>query len=181
MLFKWLKNRAEKRRHAENIYNKAATHARHPYFYQALQVSDSITGRYELLCVHIYLVLERLRREEGQSELSQQITEILVKELERAYRDNGFRDLSIPKNIKKLIAGFYQRAEAYKAGIAQSSTQRLADAINTYIYANNSAVEERANKFAVYMLAANAHLQSISIKEIKNADFAFISPNMESA
>lgn len=179
MIFKWLKNRAEKRQRAENIYKQAANHARDPYFYHGFQVPDSITGRYELLCVHIYLLLERLRHVDASRELSQQLTEILVKELERAYRDNGFRDLSIPKNIKKLIAGFYGRADAYKTGIRRNSVPALSEAINTYIYDRNPVSNEIVRQLAVYMLAAHAHLQSVSIEDIEAANFAFISPNME--
>ena len=180
MLFKWLKNRAEKRQKAENIYWLTANHARHPLFFQDYQVPDSITGRYELLCIHVYLLLERLRREDECRDLSQQITEILVKEIERAYRDNGFQDLSIPKNVKKLIAGFYQRADAYKGGVRQNSAERLVTSVNKFVYANQLDVNHNAYRLSIYMLAAYTHLSSVYVTDIEEANFAFISPDMES-
>ncbi len=179
MLFKWLKNRAEKRQRAENIYLLCANHARHPLFFESYQVPDSITGRYELLCIHVYLLLERLRREDDLRELSQTLTEILVKELERAYRDNGHADLSIPKNIKKLIGGFYTRAESYKKGIRKNNLHVLAMALHDYVYVNEGDKDERAQKLAIYMLAAHTHLESLGIRDIENAHFAFISPDMD--
>ena len=181
MLFKWLKNRAEKRQRAENIYWLTANHARHPLFFQDYQVPDSMTGRYELLCIHVYLLLERLRREEDCRDLSQQITEILVKEIERAYRDSGFQDLSIPKNVKKLIAGFYERTEAYKTGIRRNNVELLVHAVNKFVYADQSDVNNHAPKLSIYMLAAYNHLNLLPISEIETANFAFISPDMESA
>lgn len=182
MLFKWLKNRAEKRQSYENIYTLAANHARHPLFYQDYCVADSITGRYELLCLHVYLLLERLRHDENQRHISQALTEILVKELERAYRDNGFQDLSIPKNIKMLIAGFYERATSYKNAIAAQDLEQLAHNLNLYVYQgkNHSSVDDRAIRLAIYTQAANDHLKTIPLDDFETGNFAFISPDMES-
>lgn len=181
MLFKWLKNRAEKRQSYENIYWLAANHARHPLFYETYCVPDSITGRYELLCIHIYLLLERLRHEEDQRELSQALTEILVKELERAYRDNGFRDLSIPKNIKMLIAGFFERAGSYKEGIRGKNIDKLAGSLNQYVFQGkgDGPLDENAKKLGIYMLAASEHLMRTPVSDIEKANFAFISPDMD--
>ncbi len=181
MVFKWLKNRAEKRQVYENIYWLAANHARNPLFYESYSVADSITGRYEMLCVHVFLLLERLRNEESSRNLSQELTEILVKELERAYRDNGFRDLSIPKNIKMLIAGFFERATSYKTALRANNQEQLAGLINKYVYQGQGDVPiaNEARKFAIYMLAANAHLKTVPVSDIEKANFAFISPDME--
>ena len=178
-MFKWLRNRAEKRRRANNLYSLAANHARHPNFYQSFQVPDSITGRSELLCIHIYLLLERLRSESNDDELSQMLTEVMVKELERAYRDSGFRDLAIPKNIKRLVAGFYERAGAYKAGIRQGNRRDLAEAINHYVYTGATTVDARAENLTNYMLGAYSALSQQRIKDIENSSFTFITPEID--
>ncbi len=187
MLFNWLKNRAKKRQIAENIYAVAANQARHPHFYQTLMVPDSITGRYELLCLHVFLLLERLREEKTPiaRSISQNLTEILVKELERAYRDNGFRDLSIPKNVKKLIGGFYERAGYYKICVAQNDKTTLSNHLKHYIYRTNQSKEgtqpehDCASELALYTLAAHAHLKKRTMEEIKTVNFAFLSPEVD--
>ena len=187
MLFNWLKNRAKKRQIAENIYAVAASHARHPYFYQNLMVPDSITGRYELLCLHVYLLLERLKEQDSlkAQAISQTLTDILVKELERAYRDNGFQDLSIPKNVKKLIGGFYERARHYRACVCQNNKTALSDHLNEYIYRTNQSQtspqpeHDYASKLALYTLAAHAHLKTLAMEEIETANFAFLSPELD--
>ena len=178
IMFKWLKNRAEKRQKANNLYNLAANHARHPEFYQSYQVPDSITGRYELLCIHIFLLLDRLRSSKADSELSQMLTEILVKELERAYRDSGFRDLAIPKNIKRLVAGFYERASAYKSGLNASNQEELQDAINRYVFTGATTVDERSKRLALYLINARQALNMVVREDIENTNFAFISPEI---
>lgn len=177
-MFKWLRNRAEKRRSANKLYSLAATHARHPEFYQSFQVPDSITGRYEMLCIHIYLLLERLRKDSSDDELSQMLTEVMVKELERAYRDSGFRDLAIPKNIKRLVAGFYERAGAYKGGIRQGNRRDLAEALNHYVYTGATTVDARAENLTNYMLAAYDALSQYRIDDIENSNFIFIPPEI---
>lgn len=177
-MFNWLKNRAEKRRKANNLYSLAANHARHPDFYLTHQVSDSITGRYELLCLHVYLLLEALRSSGADEELSQMLTEILVKELERAYRDSGFRDLAIPKNIKRLIAGFYERAQAYRAGLKSAQSGELVEALNHYVYTGATAVDNRAESLARYVISAHNELSTLNRPDLENANFAFISPQL---
>jgi cytochrome b pre-mRNA-processing protein 3 len=177
-MFKWLKNRAEKRQKANILYNLAANHARHPEFYQTYQVPDSITGRYELLCIHIFLLLDRLRSSESDIEISQMLTEILVKELERAYRDSGFRDLAIPKNIKRLVAGFYERASAYKSGLNANDQKELMETINRFVFTGATNVDDRSKRLAFYMVAARKALAKVMKEDIENTNFVFISPDI---
>lgn len=177
-MFNWLKNRAETRQKANNLYSLAANHARQPEFYQSFQVPDSITGRYEMLCIHVFLLLERLRISKTEDDISQLLTEILVKELERAYRDSGFRDLSIPKNIKRLIAGFYERASVYKSGLYAEDQTELCEAVNRYVFASTTSVDNRAITLALYIRAAHQNLAVLPSEAIETANFSFISPEL---
>ena len=178
MLFKWLKNLAEKRRSAEKIYQRASAQARHPYFYQSNQVPKSFAGHYELLCIHVYLVLERLRDQKPYRHLSQQITDHLIKDLELALTSEPLQTQTDPNSIKKLIAGFYQRAQAYKLAIHHNDRLQLARALNEYVYASNFAFDERSTQLAIYIQAAHAHLKTVSMDDIKAANFTFLNPQM---
>lgn len=183
MVLNWLKNRAKKRHVAEKLYKIAAIHARHPVFYQRLMVPDSMSGRYELLCLHIFLLLERLRAEntDTSKKISRSLTDILLEELEHAYRDNGFQDSSITENIKKLIGGFYERTVRYREAVQSGNKTKLSNQLNQYIFWNKSNETRQpeyicAEHLALYILAAHAHLQTTSMKDITMGQFSFLSP-----
>ncbi len=175
-MFKWLKNRAEARHGAKKLYLLVSNHSRNPVFYRDLFVSDSMTARYEILSIHLYLLLERLKHADQGSELSQNLTEVFVRELERAYREIGVRDLSVPKHIKKLIAGFYERCHAYQRAIESGSEKSLAPSITNYVYAQTDINHALVEQFSAYMMNTHKYLATLPIEEIRAANFSFPSP-----
>lgn len=60
-MLNWLRTRALDRRKAEELYGAVVAQARDPAFYRALGVADSPEGRYEMIVLHLFLLLERLR------------------------------------------------------------------------------------------------------------------------
>src|SRR5713101_7816087 len=55
----------------EAIYGMIVTQAREPLFHRALGVPDTVNGRFDLLLMHLWLVLRRLKSADGGKELSQ--------------------------------------------------------------------------------------------------------------
>jgi hypothetical protein len=45
------------------LYTAAVTAARDPWFYTALQVPDTLDGRFDLVGVHVFLIIDRVRNE----------------------------------------------------------------------------------------------------------------------
>lgn len=175
-MFKWLKNRAEKRQNAKNLYLLAAEQSLHPHFYHAYQVSDSIQGRYEMLCLHICLMLERLRHEDPEKQISELLTEILVNELELNYKEAMPKDASETEKINKLIAGFYERSANYQKGLRTGKKQKLMSAVSVHIFQSVTSGDERSNDLANYMIAVYNYLNSIPFHDIETANFTFVEP-----
>src|SRR6201746_147457 len=55
----------------EAIYGMIVTQAREPLFYQSLSVPDTVNGRFDLLLLHLWMVLRRLRTATAGAKLSQ--------------------------------------------------------------------------------------------------------------
>lgn len=190
-MFKWLKNRAEKRqnvKNARNLYMLAAQHAQNPQFYHTFQVSDSVSGRYELLCIHLFLLLLRLRKDDVQKLTSQHLTEFMVKDLEGASREINFQEFSAPNNVNKLIAGFFERSQEYEKGLHQGRRAYLEQVVSKYVFGlsslhtkgpdNQPTTEQRVENLAIYILSVHSHLKSIPIQDIETANFAFLAPDI---
>ena len=55
------KPRAPPRGTIEAIYGMIVTQAREPLFYRDLGVPDTVNGRFDLLVLHLWMVLRRLK------------------------------------------------------------------------------------------------------------------------
>ena len=56
------------------LYAAIVAAARHPRFYQNMEVADTIDGRFEMIVLHLFLALNRLKAE-GVEELRQNLTD----------------------------------------------------------------------------------------------------------
>lgn len=127
----WFKERAARRETASELYGVVVARAREPLFYRDWGVPDTPEGRYEMVALHLVLVLERLRVEgtAGQR-LSRETIEAFVADMDDSMREMGVGDLTVPKKVKSAAAGVYARAEAFRAALAaDAAPDALAAAI----------------------------------------------------
>jgi cytochrome b pre-mRNA-processing protein 3 len=77
--------------------------------------SDTIEGRFELLTLHVILLVEALRnRGEELRGSSQAMFDAYVSDLDGALREMGVGDLTVGKRMRALGGAFYGRAAAYR-------------------------------------------------------------------
>ena len=128
--------------------------ARQPVFFVKLGVPDTIDGRFDLVVLHAWLVLERLR-EQGMKDVSQGLIDTLFASFDESLRDLGVGDIGIGHRVKKMADAFYGRLSAYGAAAQDGS---LKDAILRNIYRGEAGHDADADALASYALAARAKL-----------------------
>ncbi|MEL7485888.1 MAG: ubiquinol-cytochrome C chaperone family protein [Pseudomonadota bacterium] len=132
MLSLFRKNPAEER--ARALYAEVATHSRHPAFFTTLEAPDTVEGRFEVLCVNMYLVLRRLKSENlAMKDFSQRVFNAFFKNMDDALREMGVGDMSIGRKIRTMAEAFYGRVGAYEK--AFDDADALAEAIARNVYA----------------------------------------------
>ena len=89
------------------VYAAIVTQSRQPAFYADWGVPDTVTGRFDILSLHLALLLRRLRHEEEARRFSQALFDLFLEDMDRSLRDLGIGDLSIPKRIKQMTGLFY--------------------------------------------------------------------------
>ena len=108
-MLRWLRQRAETSRKAEELYGSVVTAARQPDFYGALGVPDTPEGRFELVALHLFLALEGLRGQGAAAEgLARRAIETFVVDMDDCMREMGVGDLTVPKKVKRAAAAFYE-------------------------------------------------------------------------
>src|ERR1700682_3201497 len=104
---------------AERAYGRIVEHARQPGFFIDGGVPDTLDGRFELVCLHAFLYLHRLKAERPEaSQLCQSFFDRMFADFDRALREIGTGDLSVGKQVKRMARAFFGRIRAYEEGLA---------------------------------------------------------------
>jgi cytochrome b pre-mRNA-processing protein 3 len=110
MLFDRLRRKIAVDNPARRLHDAAVARSRAPAFYRSMGAPDTVEGRFELLTLHIVLLLDRLR---DQPAIRQALFDTYVSDLDGALREMGVGDLSVGRRMKGLGAVFYGRAKAF--------------------------------------------------------------------
>lgn len=114
---------------AEQLYLKIVAQSRHPDFYLKMGTPDTVDGRFEMIAVHAFIVMRRLKAgDRDASELSQMLFNVMFDDMDRNLREMGVGDLRVGKRVKAMAKVFYGRIVAYEealAGAGESLEQAL--------------------------------------------------------
>jgi cytochrome b pre-mRNA-processing protein 3 len=139
----------------EAIYGMIVTQAREPLFYRDLGVADTVNGRFDLVLLHLWMVLRHLRGLPGGVELSQALFDHFCADMDANLREMAVGDLTVPKKMQILGEAFYGRSAAYDMALSDS-TEALAQAISRNVLDGGQI--EHARRLATYVQTAIASL-----------------------
>lgn len=128
---------AERREIARQLYRDAVAQARKPFWYRDLHVPDTPEGRFEMIALHVALLLRRLRTEgtPGQA-LSQQLFDAMFVDLDGSLRELGVSDLSVGSYIKRLAGNLYARLDALDKSLEGAGDSGVAPELKPMLRAN---------------------------------------------
>jgi cytochrome b pre-mRNA-processing protein 3 len=113
--------RNPQQRAAELAYGRVVDQARQPGFFGEIGVPDTIDGRFELICLHAFLFLHRLKGESpAAAQFGQRFVNAMFADFDRSLREMGTGDLSVGRQVKRMAQALYGRIEAYENGLAGS-------------------------------------------------------------
>jgi cytochrome b pre-mRNA-processing protein 3 len=167
------KSRAASRGTIEAIYGMIVTQAREPLFYRDLGVPDTVNGRFDLLVLHLWMVLNRLKSMQEGTGLSQALFDHFCDDMDANLREMGVGDLTVPKRMRSFGEAFYGRAAAYDLALADGR-EPLAQALCKNIL--NGEQLEKARQLAFYAEAAIATLAGLSDRTVQSGSWRFPSP-----
>src|SRR5277367_6470538 len=112
----------------EAIYGMIVAQAREPLFYRDLDVPDTVNGRFDLLVLHLWMVLGRLKSMQDSMSHSQTLFDCFCNDMDANLREMGVGDLTVPKRMQAFGEAFYGRAAAYDIALA-AGEEPLAQAV----------------------------------------------------
>jgi cytochrome b pre-mRNA-processing protein 3 len=140
--------------HVRAIYAAIVAQARQPVFYAELGVPDTLEGRYDMLMLHAFLYMRRLKDEaEPAKSVAQEVFDLMFADMDRSLRELGVGDLTVPKKIKNMAQAFYGRAAAYDAALAKPGPD-LAAAVGRNVFGGDAPAASGVAAVADYMRGA---------------------------
>ncbi len=161
MIIRRLLRKNPHREAVESLYAEIMAQSRMPFFYQELYVPDTLDGRFELLTIHVFLVVHRLKQDPGREEIIRQLPEKMLHEIDLALRETGVSDMGVPRRVKTMAKAFLGRATVYETAMGNSDMDMLEAALGRNVFPEQEGDMPAIAGLAVYMRRAEAHLAAL--------------------
>jgi cytochrome b pre-mRNA-processing protein 3 len=141
------------------IYDQILAQARAPELYLAGGVPDTMEGRTDMMLLHLFLLMHRLREEKGEIlEVARDVCDRFFAELDRAMREMGVGDLTVPKKMRRIADIYAGCSSSYGNALASEDAGELPAALLRNVYGRREDRQMEAEVLAAYVRRAAAAL-----------------------
>ena len=161
-----LENRAE-----EKLYRKTLEASRNPQLYLRFEVADSLDGRFDMLCLHVGLVMRRLKASSDPqaAEFSQNLFDIFFGDMDLTLREMGVGDLGVAKRVRQMSEAYMGRLTAYSRLLDAGDMKGLAEALARNI-GRDETVGDKDHYCADFVEKAAKKLDAVSTEDLLGAE-----------
>ncbi|MDF1720067.1 MAG: ubiquinol-cytochrome C chaperone family protein [Minwuia sp.] len=168
------------RKAAHSLYQTAGEQARLPMFYTDWQVEDSFDGRFDLLLIHVHLLIRRANVEARPApRLAQMLFEVMLKDLDQGLRLSGVGDIGIGHRVKKMSHAYYGRATAYDAALDDEDMDALRDALHRNVYRGRDVSPATLDRLTAYVRENWRVLAAMAFSDLVTGSHTFLPPAQE--
>ena len=165
--------RRQNRAIADAVYARIVAAARQPVPYSDWLVPDTPLGRFEMVGLHTYLFLHRIRGEgEAADALGQELADTFFQDVDHSLRELGIGDMGIPKRMKTLSRMFYGRTKSYDHALDARDLEALTAAVSRNVRPE-TADWPQAKQLAAYVLATSDDLAAQPLDRLLSGEVHF--------
>jgi cytochrome b pre-mRNA-processing protein 3 len=146
------------------VYRAIVAQSRRPRFYAEWGVPDTVTGRFDMMTLHLALLFRRLRGEPSAAEFSQAVFDLFFRDMDRSLREMGAGDLAVPKKIQKMGTLFYGLVKAVDEALERGDRPGLEAVLVRNVYGD--AASSDAAALAAYLVEESDRLARVPASEI---------------
>ena len=151
-------NRKPYERAGFELYTASVRAARDPYFFQALGVPDTLDGRFDMVGLLVFLVVDRLHAASAEGKkLAQAVFDAMFLDMDINLREIGISDMRVAKSVRDMWEAFNGRSAAYAAALASGDTEALATTIARNVWRGRDP-DESSHILARLVMAQQRHL-----------------------
>ena len=175
MMLARLSSRSDHRQAARKLYLGVVAQARDSVFYAEMGVPDTVDGRFDMIALHAWLVMRRLKSESAAARVSQALFDSLFDDMDRSLRESGAGDLGVGRRVKTMAKAFYGRLAAYDEGLA-GDDDVLAAALGRNLYRGADPGAARLAAVAGYIRSEAAALEAQDLEDLLGGRVRFGPP-----
>ena len=155
-------------RPAERLYQSILQASRQPNLYIEFEVHDHLDSRFDMLCLHISLLMERLRMlpEDVHKPLNQELFDRFFADMDFTLREMGVGDLGVGKRVRKMSEAFMGRLLAYTKSLERNDKMELALVLARNIRRSHDS-NDADRRMADYVLESRDRLSAVSDNEMQ--------------
>jgi cytochrome b pre-mRNA-processing protein 3 len=154
-------------------YHRIVEQARDPVFFTAWGVPDTLDGRFEVLALHAFLVLNRLKADgRATADFAQDLFDTMFADMDRGLREMGATDLGVGRHVKAMAQGFYGRTLAYEQGLA-GTDEELAQALRRNFFGTTVPESSQVSAVAEYLRRQAAALAKLPAESLMRGEIGF--------
>jgi cytochrome b pre-mRNA-processing protein 3 len=169
-----LRRRNRHERAGFSLYRAAVAASREPFFYQSLAVPDTLDGRFDLIALHVFLLIHRLQGSpEPGPALAQAVFDAMFSDMDTNLREIGVSDLSVGKRVRAMWEAFHGRSKVYAAALQAGDQAALEAALARNVW-RGSAPEGSASAMTRLVLAQAAHLVDQPLTVLASGEARFL-------
>ncbi len=101
----------------EATYQSIVAQSRQPRFYAEWGIADTVTGRFDMITLHLALMLRRLKADPGGAALAQGLVERFFVDMDDSIRELGISDIGVPRKVRNMGKLFYGVANGLAAAL----------------------------------------------------------------
>ena len=149
--------------------------SRHPLFFTDFQVPDTLDGRFELMSLHMVLLLRRLKDVSADDPLfaharqfGQAFYDTFFRDIDLSLREMGVGDMGIGRRVKQMVQAFHGRIEAYEMPSVGDKKAEvvLNEAVTRNLYGTCTPSPVAVERMVAYVKHTWEALQAQPIQEI---------------
>jgi cytochrome b pre-mRNA-processing protein 3 len=162
------------------LYGAAVAAARERAFYTVTGVPDTFDGRFDMIALHVFLVIHRLTQDPAPGpELAQAVFDAMFNDMDVNLREMGVGDLSVGRKVRVMWEAFHGRAASYELALRAGDHLALEAALGRNVWRGVSPPRGATEALRRIVLAAVSHLGRQELPDLLRGKVDF--PGVEDA
>jgi cytochrome b pre-mRNA-processing protein 3 len=164
---------------AHGLFSAVINQSREKVFYEKYLVEDSLDGRFDLMSLHMALVLDKLDKNaqiKNIPKLKRILQEIMFDNLDLTLREIGVGDLGVGKKIKVMAEAFYGRMMVYQNLLNKQDIEGMSNALKRNLYREKDIEKNVIGAMASYIFMQHENTHSQAIEKILCGEIVFLIP-----
>ncbi len=151
---------------ALEAYRSIVAQSRQEKFYAEWGVPDTVTGRFDMISLHLALALRRLKADPATRPFGVALVEVFFRDMDHSLRELGVTDLGVGPRIKKMGDVFYGLVGKLAEALDSGQPAAVEDVLVGNIYLGPNA---GATPLAAYLLEEGRRLAAEPVAAITGA------------